>query len=278
MKITFIGGGNMASALIGGLLKKGWSGDAMRVVDVDPAARERIARVFRLEVHADLAPGVAGAECIVLAVKPQQLQPVARALAPLIGDALVVTIAAGIRVSDLSRWLGGHARIVRAMPNTPALVLAGMTGLYAAPGVTEADRTTAEQILGVAGTTLWVEREDEMDGVTAVSGSGPAYVFYFLEALQQAATELGFDEDAARCLALRTFSGAVKLAVESDDTVATLRERVTSKGGTTERALSELEHDGVRKSIVRAVRAAAERSRELGDELSKDGPGTGAVR
>ena len=182
MEIAFIGGGNMATALIGGMLKKGWAADAIRVVDPDAAARERLARVFRVQAYADLAPGVAGAECIVLAVKPQQLQPVARELAPLIADALVVTIAAGIRVSDLSRWLGGHARIVRAMPNTPALVLCGMTGLYAASVVTERDRTSAEQILGVAGMSLWVDREEQLDGVTAVSGSGPAYVFYFIEA------------------------------------------------------------------------------------------------
>ena len=273
MNITFVGGGNMATALIGGMLKKGWTADAIRVVDSDPAARDRLARVFRVQVHADLASGVAGAECILLAVKPQQLQAVARALAPLVADALVLTIAAGIRVSALSRWLDGHSRIVRAMPNTPALVLCGMTGLYAAPVVTQRDRTSAEQILGVAGTSLWVDREDELDGITAVSGSGPAYVFYFIEALQQAATELGFDEGAARSLALQTFSGSVKLAVESNEPVAELRVRVTSKGGTTERALSELERNGVRAAIVSAVHAAAEHSRELGDALGKDATG-----
>ena len=268
--ITFVGGGNMASALIGGMLKRGWAADAVRVVDVDAAARERVGRVFRIETHGELADGVAGADCVILAIKPQQLQRVARALATHVRGALVLTIAAGIRTGDLQRWLGGHARIVRAMPNTPALVLAGVSGLYAGPGVSDADRASAEQILGVAGTTLWVDREDALDAVTAVSGSGPAYVFYFIEALERAARELGFEAEPASRLALETFAGAVKLAHESDDTVATLRQRVTSKGGTTERALSELEREGVREAIVRAARAAAARSRELGEELGRD--------
>jgi len=272
MKIAFVGGGNMASALIGGLLKKGWPPDSMSVVEIDAAARERLARELRLKAHADLAPGVANAECIVLAVKPQHVREVARSLAPYVENALVITIAAGIRVGDVSRWLGGHSRIVRAMPNTPALELAGMTGLYAAPGVADTDRARADQILGVAGSTLWVEREERMDALTAVSGSGPAYVFYFIEALEEAAMDLGFDADAASCLALQTFWGAVKLATESGERAATLRARVTSKGGTTERALTELEKDRVKQSIVHAVRAAAERSRELGDALGRDGP------
>ena len=264
----------MATALIGGMLKKGWAADAIRVVDPDAAARERLARVFGVRPHADLEAGVAGAECIVLAVKPQQLQAVARSLAPFVANALVLTIAAGVRVGDLSRWLGAHSRIVRAMPNTPALVLAGVTGLYAASVVTGRDRASAERILGVAGMSLWVDSEEQLDGITAVSGSGPAYVFYFIEALEQAAAEFGFDAGAARGLALQTFSGSVKLAAETGETVAALRARVTSKGGTTERALSELERSGVRAAIVSAVRAAAERARELGDTLGKDATGT----
>jgi pyrroline-5-carboxylate reductase len=197
---------------------------------------------------------------------------VAHALAPVAARALVVSIAAGVRVGDLSRWLGGHARIVRAMPNTPALSLAGMTGLYAPPQVTQADRTHAGEILGAAGDTIWVTDETQIDAITAVSGSGPAYVFYFIEALEQAAAELGFEPPAARRLALATFSGAVKLAAESTDPVSTLRSRVTSKGGTTERALAELDRHGVRDAIVSAARAAAERSRELGEALGRDNP------
>ncbi|MGZ8263151.1 MAG: pyrroline-5-carboxylate reductase [Burkholderiales bacterium] len=273
MKIAFIGGGNMASALIGGLVRKGWQPERMRVVDVDAAARERIAKQFGVAAHESPEAGVEGADCVVFAVKPQQLQQVARALAPRIAGMLVVSIAAGIRARDLSRWLGGHARIVRAMPNTPALVLAGMTGLYADGHVAAEDRHKAEEVLSAAGATLWVASEEQMDAVTAVSGSGPAYVFYFLESLERAATELGFDAAAARRLAVETFSGAVKLAADSRDELATLRARVTSRGGTTERALSVLDTTDVRASIVRAVRAAAERSRELGDELGADAPG-----
>jgi len=273
MRICFIGGGNMATALVAGLIKQGRPADGIRVVEIDAAARARLTRDLGVQAHAEAAAGVAGADCVVLAVKPQQVREVAGALGALVRDALVITIAAGIRHVDLTRWLGGHARIVRAMPNTPALVLAGVTGLFAPPAVARKDRALAEQILGAAGTTLWVEREDEMDAVTAVSGSGPAYVFYFIEALQQAASELGFEDAAARALALDTFAGAVKLAAESPENAATLRARVTSKGGTTERAIAELDRQRVREAIVSAVRAAAERSQELGAALGREDTG-----
>jgi pyrroline-5-carboxylate reductase len=207
-------------------------------------------------------------------VKPQHTREVAGALGPLAGSALVLTIAAGIRVRDLSRWLGGHGRIVRAMPNTPALALAGMTGLYAGPEVRAEDRERADSIMSAAGSTLWVEDESRIDAVTAISGSGPAYVFYFIESLEEAAAQLGFDAGGARHLALETFRGAVKLAAESAEPVATLRARVTSKGGTTERALALLDEHGVRASIVAAAHAAAERSRELGEALGQDHPET----
>lgn len=265
----------MASALIAGLLAKDWSARDIRVVEIDPGARERLARELEIETHADLASGIAGSECVVLAVKPQSMQEVARALRAALGDALVVSIAAGIRHADLARWLGGHPRLVRAMPNTPALALAGVTGLYAPPTTTPADRQLAQEILQVAGATLWVDCEEQMDAVTAVSGSGPAYVFYFIEALEKAAGELGFAREPSRTLALETFRGAVKLASQSAESAATLRERVTSKGGTTERALAELDRSGVREAIGRAVRAAAERSRELGDTLGRDNAATG---
>ena len=276
MRICFVGGGNMATALISGLLKKGRSAADIRVVEIDAAARERLERDLHVSAYADLAPGAAGADCIVLAVKPQHMREVANALAPHSADALVLSIAAGIRHTDLARWLGGHARLVRAMPNTPALALAGMTGLYAPPGVSGEDRAHAEIVLGAAGKTLWVESEAQMDGVTAVSGSGPAYVFYFIEALEDAASALGFDAEASRALALKTFAGAVKLAAESSESVATLRARVTSKGGTTERAVQALDKAHVHGAIVAAVRAAAERSRELGEALGGDTGGTRA--
>ena len=269
MNITFIGGGNMASAIIGGLLQQGWQADAMRVVEVDAAARARLERELGVKAFADIGPALAGSGCVVLAVKPQQMREVAQALRGALGSQLVITIAAGIRSRDLSRWLGDYQRIVRVMPNTPALVLAGVSGLYAMPGVSAADRSQAEKILGAVGATLWLEREEQLDAVTAVSGSGPAYVFYFIEALQQAAADLGFSADEARRLALDTFAGAVKLAAGSSEDAAELRARVTSKGGTTERALKSMETDRVKEAIVRAVRAAADRSRELGDEFGR---------
>jgi pyrroline-5-carboxylate reductase len=270
MNITFIGGGNMASAMIGGLIRQGWPASAIQVVEIAAAARTRLEREFGVKAHAVPEPEAAAAQCIVLAVKPQQMQSAARALGPLLASQLVISIAAGIRLADLSRWLGGYSRLVRAMPNTPALVLAGVSGLYAARGVSAAERAAAERILGAVGAVLWVEREEALDAVTAVSGSGPAYVFYFIEALEQAALELGLAPQAARRLAIETFAGAARLAAGSAESPAALRGRVTSKGGTTERALAVMEAERVAQAIVRAVRAAAERARELGEELGKD--------
>jgi pyrroline-5-carboxylate reductase len=270
MNITFIGGGNMASAMIGGLIKQGWPAAAITVVEIAAAARERLERKFKVKTRSALDTDAAGSDCIVLAVKPQQMREVAAALKPVVASRLVITIAAGIRVKDLSRWLGGHLRIVRVMPNTPALAAAGISGLYAARDVSAADHAAAEKVLRAVGATLWLEREEDLDAVTAVSGSGPAYVFYFIEALEQAAQELGLTADAARRLALETFAGAVKLAAQAGEPPAVLRERVTSKGGTTERALNSLNAGRVKEAISRAVRAAAERSREMGEELGKD--------
>lgn len=265
MHITFIGGGNMASALIGGLLERGFHARQLRVVEVDAAARDRLAQRFHVATASE--SDIGGSDVVVLAVKPQQLRQAAAALAPRLAGQLVVSIAAGVRVADLSRWLGGHRRIVRTMPNTPALVHAGVTGLYAPADVGSDARRQAEEILGAVGRTLWVDDEARIDAVTAVSGSGPAYVFYFIEALEQAARELGFDAGQARLLAMETFHGAVLLARGSADDPAALRARVTSKGGTTERAVRELDAAAVKAGIVAAVRAAAVRSRELGDEL-----------
>jgi pyrroline-5-carboxylate reductase len=270
MQIAFIGGGNMASALIGGLLRQGWPAAHIRVADIDPAARARLGSEFGIATAAGPHEAVRDAECVVLAVKPQHLREVALGLSTLAADKLVLSIAAGIRARDIARWLGGHGRVVRAMPNTPALVLKGITGLFAEKSVGAADRQHAQSVMSVAGPTLWVDAEEQMDAVTAVSGSGPAYVFYFLEALERAALELGFDKIAARRLAGETFAGAIQLASESSEDFATLRARVTSKGGTTERALSTLDALGVLPAIVRAVHAAAERSREMGDELGTD--------
>jgi pyrroline-5-carboxylate reductase len=270
MNITFIGGGNMATAMIGGLLKNGWAAEALFVVDIDEAARVRLARDHRVKVAPVLDALSATADCVVLAVKPQQVRETARELYRFLGSQLVLSIAAGIRLADLSRWLGNYPKIVRVMPNTPALELAGVSALCATPAVSSDDRARAEKIMRAVGTTLWVDDEKQMDAVTAVSGSGPAYVFYFMEALQQAAVELGFTPADAGRLALATFAGAVKLAHSSADDVATLRARVTSRGGTTERAIGVMDQENVRAAILRAVRAADARSRELGEELGRD--------
>lgn len=270
MNITFIGGGNMAGAIIGGLLNQGYAASALRVVEIAPAARQRLEQQYGVKTFAAVSAAAVDSDCIVLAVKPQQVREAATALRPLLGRQLVISIAAGIRTADLSRWLGGHQKLARAMPNTPALVGAGCAGLYALPGVGSADKARVDAVLGAVGSTLWLEREEKLDAVTAVSGSGPAYVFYFIEALQQAAQELGFAPAAARELALGTFSGAVKLAAGASEDIATLRMRVTSKGGTTERAIAHLVANHVREHIVTAVRAAEQRSRELGMEFGKD--------
>jgi pyrroline-5-carboxylate reductase len=270
MRIAFVGGGNMAHAILGGLVAKGTRAAEMLVVEVDGIARLRLVAEFG--VNTVERPGVElqGVDAIILAVKPQNLREAAQAVAPHAGDALFVSIAAGIRLADLARWLGGRTRLVRAMPNTPALVHAGVTGLYAPPGVSQADRGAAEQILASVGATLWFEQEAELDAVTAVSGSGPAYVFYAMEALEEAARGLGLAEGASRSLALWTFVGAAKLAIERGEDPAVLRAQVTSKGGTTERALEVLQAADVKERFVQAVRAACQRSRELGDALGKD--------
>jgi pyrroline-5-carboxylate reductase len=259
----------MASALIGGMLQQGFGAGQIRVVEVVPEARERLGREFGVRATGDLAEGIAGSDVLVLAVKPQQLREVAQRMRPLRAGQLAISIAAGIRAGDVSRWLGGHANLVRAMPNTPALIRAGITGLYALPGVSAAGRAGAENILGAVGETIWLGDEAMMDAVTAVSGSGPAYVFYFIEALQEAALAQGFSAAEARRLAQATFLGAARLAAGSPEEAATLRARVTSRGGTTERAIGVLEASRVKQHVVEAVAAAAERSRELGDELGR---------
>jgi pyrroline-5-carboxylate reductase len=276
MTTTFIGGGNMATALIGSLIAQGQPVAAFRVVEPGADARTRLAGAYPGMALFE-SPGrdaLAGAAIVVLAVKPQQMRVAATALAPLLGAAgapVVLTIAAGIRIADLSRWLGGHARIVRAMPNTPALIGKGISGLYAAPTVDASGRELAVAVLRPAGEVVWVDSEERLDAITAVSGSGPAYVFYFLEALEEAARGQGFSAADARRLAYATFDGAVALAHRSELEPATLRAQVTSKGGTTEAALATMESAAVKANIAAAVRAAALRARELGDTFGRDG-------
>jgi len=274
MKITFLGGGNMATALIGGLRKQGYSAAAMQVVEPLEENREKLTRAFGVRCCATMDAAALNCEILVLAVKPQQIR---EALAPLTGqfkgllkEQLVVSIAAGLRMTDISRWLGGYRKLVRSMPNLPAVIGAGISGLYADPAVDHEGRDMAEKILKAVGHTLWIADEAQMDAVTAVSGSGPAYIFYFIEALQQSAQALGFDAAAARKLAIETFVGAARMAEQSQESFSELRQRVTSKGGTTEAALNSFENDGVGAAIIRGVEAAAVRGRELGDEMGKD--------
>jgi pyrroline-5-carboxylate reductase len=272
MNISFVGGGNMATALIGGLVGKGAAAREFRVVEPLATQHAKLVEQFSgIGIFGEVTSGaVDGADLVVMAVKPQHMQEAATALAPYIaGVPVVLSIAAGTRIADLSRWLGGYPRIARAMPNTPALVGAGISGVFAPIEVSAAGRKLAGRVLEAAGAVVWVDREDLLDAVTGVSGSGPAYVFYFLEGLEQAARELGFSSADARKLAYTTFAGAVKLAEASDLEPAILRAQVTSKGGTTERALTLMEADGVKAKFIAAVKAAASRARELGDASGK---------
>ncbi len=268
MQTTFIGGGNMAQALIGGLLAQGTHPGQLLVVEHHADTRAHLQTTWPgLRVLAEMDQTAARAGVIVLAVKPQQLRAVAETLAPWLDDQLVLSIAAGVRTAVLSAWLEGYSRLVRAMPNTPAMVGEGITGLFAMAGVSATHREMARQIMLAAGSAFWLTHEADLDAVTAVSGSGPAYVFYFMEAIEQAALDLGLSAELARELVLATFSGASALLRASEDAPSVLRERVTSPGGTTESALNSMRAADVSHAIKRAVQAAADRSRELGDML-----------
>jgi len=274
MKISFIGGGNMATALVAGLAGKVTQAADIHVVDPNAEALDRLRAQYGVTTAPGIGAEVAASEVIVLAVKPQQMRDVALSLqtelqSQLDARPLVVSIAAGIRGTDLSRWLGGYGAIVRSMPNTPALIGQGITGMVAMAGVSEAQKAAADSILRAVGKTVWLESEALIDPVTAVSGSGPAYVFFFLEAMQQAAVEMGLSAEQGRELAMATFTGAAQLAAQSSEPAEVLRQRVTSKGGTTYAAITSMEASGVKQAIVDAMKAAAARGRELGEELGR---------
>jgi pyrroline-5-carboxylate reductase len=269
LKIAFIGGGNMAQALIGGLAGKLTSATNIHVVDVMPTTLELLHERFGVTTAQASTDVLAACDVIVLAVKPQQLREVVFTIKPFLTSQMVLSIAAGIRAADISRWLGGHQAIVRTMPNTPALIGQGITGAYAMSGVSELQKQSADDLLRAVGETVWVTDEAQIDAVTAISGSGPAYVFYFIEAMQKAATELGLSAEQGRQLAQATFAGAAALASQSNEDVSLLRERVTSKGGTTYAALTSMEVSGVKAALVKALHAAADRGRELGEEFGK---------
>lgn len=270
MKITFLGGGNMASALIGGLLNQGFSPEEMAVIEIGAENRARLVKAYGLRCYTKPEDQAMQCDALLLAVKPQQMREACASLQQYLKQQLVISIAAGLRLADLSRWLGGHDKLVRAMPNTPALIGSGVTGLFALPSVSEAERLGAERILQAVGSTLWVTDEAQIDAVTAISGSGPAYVFLFIEALQQAAITLGFSPRQASQLSIETTLGAARLAAQSSEPASLLREQVTSKGGTTEAALLRMAECGVKDGIVAGVLAANARGAELGDLLGKD--------
>ena len=260
----------MATALIAGLAGQLADATDLHVVDPNAEALARLAQQYGVSTASGIGAQVADSDVVVLAVKPQQMRDVAASLAPQLRGQLLLSIAAGIRIADLSRWLGGYGAIVRSMPNTPALIGMGITGMVAQAGVSEAQRNAADQVMRAVGKTVWLDDEAKIDPVTAVSGSGPADVFFFLEAMQQAAREMGLSAEQGRELALATFTGAAQLAAQSGDPVEVLRQRVTSKGGTTYAAITSMEGAGVKQAIIDAMKAAAARGRELGDELGKD--------
>ena len=270
MKILFLGGGNMANALIGGMVKQGFTAADIHVIDPGAEARERLTTAYAVNCHATAESAPASPDVLLLAVKPQQMKEAVAPLCGKLGSALVVSIAAGLDMAALSRWLGGHRKIVRCMPNTPALVGAGITGLCALPDVNDAEKAVADRVLRAVGSTVWIDDEGRMDAVTAISGSGPAYVFLFIEALQQAASDLGFSSEQGRQLAIETVQGAALLAAQSTEPASVLRERVTSKGGTTEAALRVMLERGVKDGIVAGCQAAEARGRELGELLGAD--------
>ena len=264
--LAFVGGGNMASAILGGLVAAGHP--ASRIVVIEPYARQAdvLREKFGVSVHASGGAALAGADIVVWAVKPQVFGEAAALCAAHVARALHLSVMAGIRSDAIARAAGSE-RVVRAMPNTPALIGEGIAGLFARAAVTSDDRAAIERVLAPTGETLWVAQESDLDAVTALSGSGPAYVFFFLEAMMQAAADMGLDPDQGRRLAQATFKGATSLARASDEPPETLRARVTSKGGTTHAAIAAMEAAGVKPAIVAALRAAQARARELGDEF-----------
>ncbi|MDD3519198.1 MAG: pyrroline-5-carboxylate reductase [Chromatiales bacterium] len=268
--IVFIGAGNMARSLIGGLIASGWSPAAIRAADPSPDQLQQLLQHCPgIHTTTDNDEAASHAEAVVLAVKPQALHEVATGIAPIVQrrQPLIVSIAAGVRAGDIERWLGGNLPLVRCMPNTPALVSSGATGLYANARASAAQRGLAETLLRAVGLTVWLDDEAQLDAVTALSGSGPAYFFLVMEAMEEAAVALGLPHDTARLLTIETAFGAAKLALESRDDPALLRTRVTSRGGTTERALAVFEEGELKALFERALTAARDRSRELADVL-----------
>jgi pyrroline-5-carboxylate reductase len=270
--IAFIGGGNMASCLVGGLVAHDHPADSIWVSDPETARLELVQERFAVQTSADNATAAGRADTVVLAVKPQVMRPVVESIRDVVRESnpLVMSVAAGVREMDIQKWLGGGAAIVRCMPNTPALLGAGATGLYANAQVTATQQAAAESIMRAAGITLWVNDESLLDAVTAVSGSGPAYYFLLMELMEKAGTELGLDSEAARRLTLQTALGAARMALESGEAPGTLRKQVTSPAGTTEAAINSFLANGMEDQVRAALTAARDRAIELGSELGDD--------
>jgi pyrroline-5-carboxylate reductase len=267
--ICFIGAGNMSLSLMGGLLASGYPKDKILATDPSADRRQEVTQSLGISCLESNTEAAAQADIILLAVKPQQLEPVCKELANTVKTkgTLVISIAAGVRTDDIAFWLGGEAAIVRTMPNTPALIRSGATGLFATSAVSDSQKDQAENILRAAGLTVWVPQESDLDIVTAISGSGPAYYFLFMEAMQAAGQKLGLDESTARLLTIQTAFGAAKMALESPDDCATLRKKVTSPNGTTEKAIQTFEQHDLRAIIEEAMTAAKDRAISLADEL-----------
>jgi pyrroline-5-carboxylate reductase len=265
-RIAFIGGGNMASAIISGLIKQGHAVQHINVIEPAAEARDKLQATFGITAQAQADASLASASLVVWAVKPQTFKDAALAVAPHTAKALHLSVAAGIRSDSIAAWLGSE-RVVRAMPNTPALIGQGISGLFARASVSSADKALVEQVMATTGESLWLAAEEQLDAVTALSGSGPAYVFYFMEAMTMAGVEMGLSREQAHQLAVSTFAGASTLAKTSTEPPQVLRQRVTSKGGTTFAAISSMEDNDVRALFIDALYAARERAKELGDEF-----------
>ena len=267
-QLAFIGGGNMASAILGGLLKQGLAPSQVCVVEPFAEAAAKLTADFGVTVHTAATDALAKANVVIWAVKPQVFKEAAMPVATFTTQALHLSVAAGIRSDSIAHWLKTE-RVVRSMPNTPALVGQGITGLYAREGVTAQDQQLIARVLKSTGETLWVDKESDLDVVTALSGSGPAYVFYFLEAMTEAGVKMGLPHAQAYHLAQATFGGATHLARQSSESPEVLRQRVTSKGGTTYAALTSMANAQVKESFIAAMLAAQKRAAELGDEFGK---------
>jgi len=267
--ICFIGAGNMAKSLIGGLIASGYSKELIIATDPTKAQRDNITENFGIHCLEDNNVAIAQSDIIVLAVKPQILETVCQNIqaSTQTKKPLVISVAAGIRSADIDRWLGNNNAVVRTMPNTPALIQSGATGLFANEHVSDEQKNQAEHIMRAAGLTIWVEKETQLDAVTALSGSGPAYYFLFMEAMENAAQQLGLDAKTAHLLTMQTALGAAKMVLESRDDCATLRKKVTSPNGTTEQAINTFENEGIREMVNKAMQAANNRAEELANEL-----------